>query len=174
VNDQNGRYARVRYTATGALAALAAVGVIAGTGALAANPGAKAHRHAAVANRSTTKAPTSPVPDKTDAPQPAVNHQPFVNAIQQLVDDGTITATEGQAVDREIQAGGIDTDTLTGFTQAQLQALEQTLSNAKRALAPGVTGGPRSPKEPPPAGTGAPNGGKEPPPAAQGNNSTPK
>jgi hypothetical protein len=174
VNDQNGRYARVRYTATGALAALAAVGVIAGTGALAANPHAKTHGHAALANGSTTKTPASPVPDKTHTPQPSANPQPFLNAIQQLVDNGTITATDGQAVDREIQAGRIDTDTLTGFTQAQLQAVEQALSNAKRALAPGVTGAPTSPKEPPPAGTGAPSGGKEPPPAAPGNNTTPK
>jgi hypothetical protein len=160
VNDHNGRYVRLRHTATGALAALAAVGAIAGTAALAANPHAKANRHAAVANGRATKTPTSPVPDKAHTPQRAVNHQPFLSAIQQLVDNGTITATEGQAVDREIQAGRIDADTLTGFTQAQLQAVEQALSNAKRALAPGVTGAPRTPKEPPPA--------------AAGNNSTPK
>ena len=63
-----------------------------------------------------------------------------MNAIQQLVNDGTITATEGQAVDREIQAGRVDTDTLasSGFTQAQLQAVEQALGNTKRALAPSV------------------------------------
>jgi hypothetical protein len=151
VNDQNGRYARLRHTATGALAALAAVGAIAGTAALAAKPRANTHRHAAVANGSTTKTPTSPVPGKTHAPQPGSN-QPFLNAIQQLVDNGTITATEGQAVDREIRAGRVDTDTLTssGFTQTQLQAVQQTLENAKRAMGPAV------------------------PPAAPGKNSTPQ
>jgi hypothetical protein len=145
VNDQNGRYARLRYTATGALAALAAAGAIAGTVALAANPGAKAHGHAAVATAGVTKTPGSPVPDKTEAPQPAVNHEPFLKAIQQLVDDGTITATEGQAVDREILAGRVDTDTLasSGFTQTQLQAIQQALGNAKRALVPSVD---RTPK----------------------------
>ena len=66
MNDQNSRHARLRYTATGALAALAAVGAIAGTAALAANPSTKAHGHAAVANGgSMTKTPTAPVPGKT-------------------------------------------------------------------------------------------------------------
>jgi hypothetical protein len=78
------------------------------------------------------------VPGKTRTPPPAVNHQPFLSAIQQLVDDRTITVTEGQTVDREIQAGRVDTDTLAshGFTQTELQAVQQALGNAKRALAP--------------------------------------
>ena len=69
MDHQNGRYARLRYTATGALAALAAAGAIAGTVAVAANPRAKTRghaavaktrAHAAVANGSTTKTPTPP------------------------------------------------------------------------------------------------------------------
>jgi hypothetical protein len=174
VNDQNSRHARLRYTVTGALAALAAVGAIAGAAALAANPSAKTHGHAAAASGLTTKTPASSVPDKTHAPQPAVNQQPFFTAIQQLVDNGTLSATEGQAVDREIQQGYLDTSTLTGFTQAQLQAVQQALKNTKRALAPAATGAPGTPKSPPPGGTGAPSGGKAPPPAAPGNNGTPK
>jgi heme-binding NEAT domain protein len=144
VNDQNDRSARLRYTVTGALAALAVVGAIAGTAALAAKPSSKAQGHAAVATGST-KTPTSPVPDKTQVPQPAVNHQPFLNAIQQLVNTGTITPTEAQAVDREIQAGRVDTDTLasSGFTPTQLQAVQQALGDTKRALAAAV---PRTPK----------------------------
>ena len=96
MNDQNGRYARLRYTATGALAALAVVGAIAGTAAVAAKPRAKTHGHAAVANGGATKTPTPPMPGKTHASQPAVNHQPFLTAVQRLVNDGTITTTEGQ------------------------------------------------------------------------------
>jgi hypothetical protein len=176
VNDQSNRSARLRYTATGALAALAAAGAIAGAAALAAKPHANTHGHAAAANSPTTKTPTHPAPDKTDAPRPAVNHQPFLTAVQQLVNDDTISATEGQTLDREIQTGRVDTHTLasSGFTPTQLQAVEQTLENTKRVLAPGVTGAPSTPKDPPPAGTGASSGGKEPPPAAPGNSSTPK
>ena len=140
MNDQNGKYTRLRYAATGALTALAAAGAIAGTTALAATRHARQHHHhhAAAANSGATKTPTSPVPDKTDAPRPPVNHQPFLNAIEQLVDNGTITATQARTVDREIEAGRVDTDTLAarGFTQSQLQAVQQALSNAKQARLP--------------------------------------
>lgn len=135
MNDHNASYRRLRNTATGAVAALAAVGAIAGAAALAANPGAEKHRQAAVPNGcATTK---SSAPEKTHAPQPAVNQQPFLNAIHRLVDNGTITASEGQAVDREIQAGRVDEASLasSGFTPTQLQAVQQALGNAKRALA---------------------------------------
>lgn len=175
MNDQNTRSTRLRHTATGALAALAAVGAIAGTAALAAKPHANPRGNAAATNSPTTKTPTFPVSGKPHTPQQDVNQQPFLDAVQQLVDNGTITATEGQTLDREIQAGSLDPQTLesSGFTQSQIQAVEQALSNAKRALAPGATGGPSTPNEPPPAGTAAPIGGKEPPPAAPGNKSTP-
>jgi hypothetical protein len=136
VNDQNSSYARLRHTAMGALAALAAVGAIAGAAALAANPPDKTHGHAAVAKGEATKAPTSPVPGKTHTSQPGSN-QPFLTAVKRLVDDGTISTTEGQALGRAILAGRIDTQTLvsSGFTHTQLQAVEQTLANTKRALA---------------------------------------
>lgn len=136
MNDQNGRHPRLRNTATGALAALAAVGAIAGTAALAAQPPAKTHGHAAVADGSTTQTRTPSVPSKTHTSQPDSN-QPFLTAVQRLVDDGTISATEGQVIDREIRAGSVDTETLasSGFTPTQLQAVEQTLSNTKRTLA---------------------------------------
>jgi hypothetical protein len=142
MKDQQPRYSRLRYTATGALAALAAVGAIAGTVALAANPRTKPHPNAGAISAPTTKTPTTktptgPAPVKTQTSQPPVNQQPFLTAIQQLVDDGTISATEGQTVEREIQAGRVDTDTLasSGFNQAQLQAVQQALGSAKQALA---------------------------------------
>jgi hypothetical protein len=142
MSDQSSRSARLRYTATGALAALAAVGAIAGTAALAARPSAKAHGHAALASRAVVKSPspTSPGPGKTGAPPPAVNHQPFLDAIQRLVDNGTITAAQSQVVDDEIQSGRVDTQTLaaSGFTQAQLDAVQQALSGVKQTLAASV------------------------------------
>jgi hypothetical protein len=126
VNDQNHRSARVRYTATGALATLAVVGAIAGASALAAKPHAKT--------------PGAPVPGKTHASQPG-SSQPFLNAVQQLVNAGTITAAEGQALNSQIQTGRVDTDTLAsiGFTAAQLQAVQQALASTKQALAGGPT-----------------------------------
>ena len=136
MNDQHSRSIRLRYTATGALAALAVVGAIAGTAALAAKPHANTARHAAVANCATNKAQRAAAPDKTRAPEPNPTPQPFLDDIQGLVDNGTITAAEGRIVDREIRAGRIDTDSLTaaGFTDTQLQAVNQVLGNTKRGL----------------------------------------
>ena len=142
MKDPTSRNARIRYTATGAIAALAAVGAIAGTVALAAPPPAKTRDCAAAASREATKAPGSGAPDKTSAPQPPVDDQPFLGAVQQLVANGAITPAQGQIVDREIQAGRLDTDTLAaaGFTPTQLQAVQQALGNVKRSLAPNVNG----------------------------------
>jgi hypothetical protein len=169
VDHQKGRYARLRYTAAGALAALAAVGAIAGAAALASQPRAKRHGHAAVATGSATKTPTPPMPGQARTPHPG-SDQPFLTAVQRLVNDGTISATEGQAVDRELRTGTVDTQTLAsnGFTASQLQGVNQTLASTKRALAPGATGANSAPKEPPPAGTAAPRGGKQPAPAGTG------
>jgi hypothetical protein len=138
VSEQNSRSARLRYTATGAVAALAVVAAIAGANALAAKPAAKKSHVAAASCAVATKTPASPVPDKSHAPQPGANPQLFLNAIQRLVDNGTITAAQGQTVDREIQQGRVDTQTLSGFTQAQLAAVQQALGNTKRALAASV------------------------------------
>jgi hypothetical protein len=142
VNEQSNRLIRLRYTAAGALSALAVVGAIAGTAALAAKPSAHTPRHPLVANCNATKTPPSGIQDKTGAPEPAASPQPFLDDIQRLVDSGTITAAEGQVVDREIEAGRVDTDSLTaaGFTPAQLQAVQQALGNTKRGLASAAHG----------------------------------
>jgi hypothetical protein len=123
VKHLNGRAARLRYTAAGAVGALAAVGAIASTGAFASRPQAKTQGQAALTN---SNAPNS-------SASPAAN--PFLSDVQRLVNDGTITAAQGQTVDQSILAGGIDTDTLSGFTQAQKQAVQRALSNTKLALA---------------------------------------
>jgi hypothetical protein len=140
VSHHPGRYTRIRYTATGAVAALAAAGAIAGTVALAAKPPVSRPRgHAAVANCAATKTPVSPGPGEAQTPQPG-SSQPFLNAVQQLVSAGTISSAQGQVLDGEIQAGQLDTDTLaaTGFTSSQLQAVQRALSNTKRAIAASV------------------------------------
>lgn len=139
VNDRHGRYVRLRYTATGALAALAATGVLAGTGALAAGPPAKQRGQAAVASGPKVAS----CPSKTSAPSGQAKRgapgssRPFLAAVGRLVDDGTISAAQGQTVDHEIQTGNIETDALAsgGFTPAQVQAVQRALANAKRALA---------------------------------------
>jgi hypothetical protein len=139
VNDHNRPHVRLRYTGTGALAALAAAGAIAGATALAANTHARphrhAHRHAAVTSDRNRSAPNPSAAKHGPPAPPRANPQPLLNAIQRLVDNGTITARQGQILDRQIRAGRIDSNTLTGFTAAQLQAVQQALANVKRGLA---------------------------------------
>ena len=137
LSDRIPRSVRLRYTATGAVAALAAAGAIAVTVALADPPPAA---KAPGATKAPGQATVSGCPVKTGAPQPAASSQPFLSAVQRLVEGGTITAAEGQAVDREIQTGRVDTQTLSGFTESQLRAVQDALANTKRALAP--TAGP--------------------------------
>jgi hypothetical protein len=131
MQDRDSRSTRLRYTAAGALAALAVVGGVAGTAALADKPPAKATAYV------PTKAPgRAPVNAPATPPQPSVE-RPFLNDVQQLVAGGTITAAEGRVVDGEIQAGRVDTDTLaaSGFTPTQLQAVQAALTTTKRGLA---------------------------------------
>jgi hypothetical protein len=52
----------------------------------------------------------------------------------------TITGAEGQAVDRQIATGCVDSQTLGGVSHSQLQAVEQALADTKRALAPSAAG----------------------------------
>jgi hypothetical protein len=163
MSDQTGRYVRLRSAAMGAVAALAVVGAIAGTAALAAQPQSKAHRRppatkvgtsapatkaamsAAAAKAAAAPSPCNTPPSagmaraagKPGPPPTAASDQPFLNATQQLVDSGAITAAEGQVVDGQIMSGSLETQALasSGFTQAQIKAVSQTLGNTKRSLA---------------------------------------
>lgn len=136
MSNQTSRSARFRYTATGALAALVAAGAIAGTVALGDSPPAA---------KTPGRATVPKGPSKSGAPQSGATPQPFLDAIQRLVKDGTVTGAEGQAVEREVVTGRIDTETLAsdGLTPAQLEAVQEALANTKRALAPTA---PRAPK----------------------------
>ncbi len=170
MNDHSPRYVRVRQTAIGALAALAAVGAIAGAGALASQPHARPHRHQAAVHGSKAQSPSDQVHGKsqpsqpgtvkTRGSQPAPNPQPFLDAVTQLVDNGTITAAQGQIVDDQIQTGRVDTDALVaaGFSHSQADAVEQALGSVKQSMAPSS----------PPTGVAKPtNGNPQAPPSPQ-------
>ena len=170
MNDHTPRYVRVRQTAIGALAALAAVGAVASAAALASKPHARPHRHHVAAHGSKVQSPSDQVQGKIQPPppgtvksrgsQPAPDPQPFLDAVTQLVDDGTITAAQGQIVDGQIQTGRVDTDALVaaGFTQSQAAAVQQALGRVKQSMAPSS----------PPTGVAKPTGGNpQAPPSPQ-------
>jgi hypothetical protein len=124
MNDQNGRYARIRYTAAGALVALAAGGAIAAVDATA------------------VTTPASPKPP-VQVTGPAQSVPPALqNAVQQLVNNGTITSAQEQTLDNDIKASNVHADVLAsqGFTQTQIAAIGQMLTSAKLQLGGGGNG----------------------------------
>jgi hypothetical protein len=124
MNDRTGRSARIRYIAAGALAALAAGGAIAAVDATA----------------GTTPPPPKPPVQVTG---PAQSVPPALqNAVQQLVNNATITAAQAQTLDSDIKASNVHADVLAsqGFTPTQIAAIGQLLTSAKLQLAGGANG----------------------------------
>jgi hypothetical protein len=129
-----GRFARTRHAAVGALAALALVGAVAGVAAE-----AQTHRqkpaHASAAAGAVTKTP--PGGGKSHEFRPG-SDQPFLAIGRELVADGTITTADGQVLRGQIEAGTVDSGALAsaGLTASQIAALEAALTAGKEALAP--------------------------------------
>jgi hypothetical protein len=121
MNDRTGRSARIRYIAAGALAALAAGGAIAAVDATA----------------GTTPPPPKP-PVQVTGPAQSVPLA-LQNAVQQLVNNGTITAAQAQTLDSDIKASNVHADVLAsqGFTTTQIAAIGQMLTSDKLQLAGG-------------------------------------
>ena len=139
MNDQNGRYARLRDTATGALAALAAVCVIAGAAALAPNR-APRHRACRGGERLKTKTPTPPCRGSPRAHvRPAV-----LTAVSGSMKADPAT---GQAVDRRIRAGTANERLASSrFTAAHSRPSNSALQHEARTRARS-DGSPRAPEE---------------------------
>lgn len=139
MSHQRDSWIRVRYTATGALAALAAAGAVAGSVALAAGSQANGSKDETTTMGVVTKTPAAPLPTNTQGSEPN-SGQLFLNAVALLVSNGTITAAEGRTLDAEIQTGGVDSEALaaSGFTQQQLQVVQQTLGGVKESIANAV------------------------------------
>ena len=121
------RFTRIRYTAIGALATLAAVGAIAGAVALAAGT----HPHASAASGTTTTGQTTPSGAVKQWTSGQWDPTAMRADVQRLVNDSTISAAQGQVLDSSIQAGTITRNTLVsnGFTQAQIQAVQQAFGS---------------------------------------------
>ena len=166
MNDQNGRYARLRYTATGALAALAQSARSPAPPPWPQTRRAKTRGHAAVANGAQDQ--DADVPGAGQDPRATAGlDQPFLTAVQQLVNDGTISTTRARPlIARFRPAASIRRRSHRAGSPTQLQAVEQTLENTKRALAPGVTGAPRTAKHRRPQGPVPPVAGNLLPAAA--------
>ena len=140
---------RWRAPVTGAVAGLAVAAAVVGPSALASGSksasgqaGAK-RAHAADAS-CTTSAAGAKAPAGNSGPGPG----PFLDAVAQLKQAGTITDAQARVIDADIQAGSIDPQQLVAsgtLTSAQMHAVADRLGAVKRGLAAAMNQGSPAP-----------------------------
>jgi hypothetical protein len=87
---------------------------------------------------------------------------PFVAAVQRLVERGTIDQHQADAIDRQIEAGSLDGRELVEHgvvSEAQMRAVENAVTEVKQSLGSSNGGEPSKPPPPGQEGTGP---GKQP------------
>jgi hypothetical protein len=133
---------RLRAPVAGAVTGIVVAAAVVGSSALASGGGAAASRPAA-------KTATAPGTDcSAPAPTPGAKHPdgssagpspaPFLAAIAQLVQAGTINQHQADVLDADIRAGSIDPDQLVAngtLSSAQVQTVMERLGAVKRSLA---------------------------------------
>ena len=141
--------ARWRAPVTGAVAGLVVAAGIVGPSALASNshsaPRPSAGGHVARRQAAPVKAPatdasctTSAAGAKIRGSDPGPGSGPFLAAVAQLAQAGTITDAQARVLDADIRAGSIDPQQLVAsgtLTSAQMQVVNNRLVAVKRALA---------------------------------------
>ncbi|MBV9000465.1 MAG: hypothetical protein JO304_15495 [Solirubrobacterales bacterium] len=130
---------RWRAPVTGAVAGLVVAAAVVGPSALAS--GKRAH---ATDASCTTAAAGAKAPGGDPGPGPS----PFLDAVAQLKQAGTITDAQARVIDADIQAGSIDPQQLVAsgtLTSAQMQAVNDRLVAVKRSLAAAMNQGSAAP-----------------------------
>lgn len=137
---------RWRAPVTGAVTGLAVAAGIIGPSALASGGTASTPR-AKVARASDTPC-TAPAGTKAaqskQAPGTDPSPAPFLAAVAQLQQAGTINAAQARVLDADIRTGSIDSEALVAngtLTSAQMQAVNDRLAAVKRSLAPDAGSG---------------------------------
>ena len=136
---------RWRAPITGAVTGLAVAAAVVGPSALASGGNAAPSRAAAKTATAPdtncgapTQAPGAKVPNgPSGGPGPA----PFLAAVAQLVQAGTINDSQGRILEADIRAGSIDPTQLVAngtLSSAQMQAVTDRLGAVKRSMASGA------------------------------------
>lgn len=150
---------RWRAPVTGSVAGLAVAAAIVGPSALASGGGSAkpptagnaAHKVAHVSDATAAKAKRAG--GQSAGPGPG----PFLAAVAQLEQAGTINAAQARVLDADIRSGSMDTNQLVAngtLSSAQMQAVNNRLIAVKRSLAPAGS----APSACTGAGTAAPKG----------------
>jgi hypothetical protein len=135
---------RWRAPVTGAVTGMVVAAAIVGSSALASGGGggATTPRTAAKVARASIDcgaAPASAGVKEPNGPSAGPGPGPFLAAVAQLVQAGTINDAQARVLDADIRAGSIDPDQLVAngtLSSAQVQTVMERLAAVKRSLAP--------------------------------------
>jgi hypothetical protein len=131
-----------RAPVTGAVTGMVVAAAVVGSSALASGGGAPAPRTAATIARASIDcgAPAAGAEAKgPGGPSAGPGPAPFLAAVAQLVQAGTINDAQARVLDADIRAGSIDSNELVAngtLSSAQMQAVMERLGAVKRSLAP--------------------------------------
>jgi hypothetical protein len=134
----------------GAVTGLLVAAAFVGTSALASSGGTTTPPTTTKPAPSTNcAAPPAGAPAKgPGGPAAGPGPAPFIAAVAQLVQSGTINESQGRILDADIRAGSIDSGALVAngtLSSAQMQAVMERLGAVKRILAPGPDSSPNGP-----------------------------
>jgi hypothetical protein len=131
---------RWRAPVTGAVTGLVVAAAVVGSSAFASGGGAPAPQTGAGASiQCGNQAASGGV--KSPSQGPPESDAPFLAAVTQMVQAGTINQAQASVLDADIRKGRIDPDQLVAngtLSQAQADAVMTRLGAVKRSLAPGA------------------------------------
>ena len=131
---------RWRAPVTGAVTGMVVAAAVVGSSALASGGGAPAPQRAAkIARASIDCAPAANAGAR--GPSEGPGDAPFLAAVAQMVQAGTVDQAQARVLDADIRKGRIDPDVLVAngtLSQAQANTVMERLGAVKRSLAPGA------------------------------------
>jgi hypothetical protein len=114
---------------------------VVGSSALASGGGAPASRTAAKVARASIDCGAPAASAGVKGPSDGPGDAPFLAAVAQMEQAGTIDQAQARVLDADIQKGRVDPDQLVAngtLTQAQADTVMERLGTVKRSLAPGA------------------------------------
>jgi hypothetical protein len=130
-----------RAPVTGAVTGMVVAAAVVGSSALASGGGAPASRTAAKVARASIDCGAPAASAGVKGPSDGPGDAPFLAAVAQMEQAGTIDQAQARVLDADIQKGRVDPDQLVAngtLSQAQADTVMERLGAVKRSLAPGA------------------------------------
>ena len=132
---------RWRAPLTGAVTGIVVAAAVVGSSALASGGSAPATRTAPAVARASIDCASPATSAGVKGPSDGPGDAPFLAAVAQMEQAGTIDQAQARVLDVDIQKGRIDPDQLVAngtLSQAQADTVMERLGAVKRSLAPGA------------------------------------